>query len=170
MYYDAYLQLLLYGCIICVSVATQHKPYYTKENIFILRSICLLYQVRIKIIRSSKYVSQIIVAVCWRLLTLKIEFKINSCNLCRCLSSEKMGDENYIELTPPKARDAAQRTSLELLPQSSRKRYEIVYNKNVLEANKNVSSFSEDMMLVYFTEIASNLNTNRLHYEYTTPY
>lgn len=65
--------------------------------------------------------------------------------------------------TPPHIVEAARITSLNLLPEKSKKKYEMVYKCFMSwRKNHNVGSFSENVLLVYFNELAKKYKSSSL--------
>lgn len=76
--------------------------------------------------------------------------------------------ENKMQCTPPEITNAAKEVSINLLPEKSRKNYEIVYNKfNEWRLKNKTSSFSEDTVLVYFKEISAKFKSSTLWTHYS---
>ena len=77
-------------------------------------------------------------------------------------------ESNEISGTPPEILNAARKASLDLLPEKSRKQYEIVYKrfKEWCERNK-VNHISENIMLAYFSEKEKVLKPSSLWSEYS---
>src|SRR5699024_3808885 len=77
-----------------------------------------------------------------------------------------MKSENEISTppsTPPNITEAAQVRSLNLLPEKSRKKYEQVY-KTFMDwrIQKNVSSFSENVLIAYLGELSDKYKSSSL--------
>lgn len=73
------------------------------------------------------------------------------------------------ECTPPEIIEAAQETSLKLLPEKSRRRYENAYDKFISwrRIKQIKSSFSENVMLAYFNEISQKIKPSTLWTQYS---
>lgn len=71
-------------------------------------------------------------------------------------------DETF-SFTPPEILKAAEETSINLLPKKSRQKYEKVY-KDFLNwrCAKNTSSFSENVLLAYFSELSNKFKCSSL--------
>lgn len=84
------------------------------------------------------------------------------------MATSSNDDDANFACTPPEIRDAAKIASLDLLPERSRQNYEIAYNAFMKwRLNKNVSSFSEDTLLVYFKEISLKFKSSTLWTKYS---
>lgn len=71
-------------------------------------------------------------------------------------------DETF-SLTPLEVLKAAEETSINLLPEKSRKKYEKVYNEFLnWRCAKNTSSFSENVLLAYFSELSNKFKCSSL--------
>lgn len=76
--------------------------------------------------------------------------------------------DEEILCTPPEITEAAKVTSLNLLPEKSRNLYVSVYNTFMdWRATKNIHSFSESVLLVYFTELAAKYKPSTLWTHYS---
>lgn len=76
---------------------------------------------------------------------------------------ESENSENEVPNTPPEIRAAADAASLDLLPKKSRSNYEVAY-KHLMDwrlMNK-ATSFSEDTLLAYFTELAKKYKSSSM--------
>lgn len=76
--------------------------------------------------------------------------------------------ENEMSCTPPDITNAAEITSLNLLPEKSRKLYISVY-KSFMDWRiaKNANSFSESVLLVYFSELSTKYKSSTLWTHYS---
>lgn len=71
-------------------------------------------------------------------------------------------------LTPPDIENAAKQVSLNLLPEKSRKKYEIVFKTFMDWRNiKSTNSFSENVLLAYFGELAEKYKSSSLCSRYS---
>lgn len=76
--------------------------------------------------------------------------------------------ENEMSGTPPEISEAAKITSLNLLPEKSKKLYMAVYTSFMdWRIAKNVNSFSEAVLLVYFSELSSKYKSTTLWTHYS---
>lgn len=83
--------------------------------------------------------------------------------------NEDSESDSPLEYTPPNIIEAARNTSLNLLPKKSRERYKIAY-KQLMDWRtvKNIkSSFSENVLLAYFGELAEKIRPNSLWVHYS---
>ncbi|XP_050302598.1 uncharacterized protein LOC126740553 [Anthonomus grandis grandis] len=72
-------------------------------------------------------------------------------------------DDCSISETLPELTEAVNAASLELLPVKSRNKYNYVYNRFMdYRTNKNVTSFSENVVMAYFLELGSKMNSSTL--------
>lgn len=73
------------------------------------------------------------------------------------------------ECTPPDIVEAAQITSLKLLPEKSRKRYERAYEQFLAwRRNKKItSSFSENVLLAYMDKLSKTIKPSSLWTQYS---
>lgn len=79
--------------------------------------------------------------------------------------------ENEMSGTPPEISEAAKITSLNLLPEKSKKLYMAVYTSFMdWRIAKNVNSFSEAVLLVYFSELSSKYKSTTLWTHYSEKY
>jgi hypothetical protein len=70
-------------------------------------------------------------------------------------------NENDFSLTPPEIRDTAEVASLNLLPEKSRKVYNMAYESFLnWQKEKKTTSFSESTLLVYFTELSTKYKSS----------
>ena len=77
-------------------------------------------------------------------------------------------DENEISLTPPNIKEAAEIASLNLLPEKSRKLYVTAYESFLDWRKENkTNSFSEAVLLVYFTELSTKYKPSTLWSHYS---
>ena len=77
-------------------------------------------------------------------------------------------DEEVAICTPPSILEAARTTSEELLPQVSKKKYEIVYTAFMdWRSEKNINSYSENVLLAYFGELAQRYKSFSLWAQYS---
>src|SRR3978361_232085 len=79
-----------------------------------------------------------------------------------------MSSDSELELTPPNITEAAKITSLGLLPEKSKKKYESSY-KRFLEwkQHQNAVSFSENVLLAYFGEVSKQFRPTTLWSQYS---
>lgn len=77
--------------------------------------------------------------------------------------------ESDSECTPPEIVKAAELTSLKLLPEKSRKRYERAYDQFLAwrRTKKIKSSFSENVLLTYIDELAKKVKPSTLWTQYS---
>lgn len=76
--------------------------------------------------------------------------------------------ENDIPNTPPEIQEAASVASLNLLPEKSRKLYMTTYDAFLnWRKEKNINSFSESVLLVYFTELSTKFKPSTLWSTYS---
>lgn len=76
--------------------------------------------------------------------------------------------ESDIENTPPDILETATNATLGLLPTTSQKKYEIAYEKFIKWRHEHkVKSFSENVLLAYFTEISKTLKASTLWSQYS---
>jgi hypothetical protein len=72
------------------------------------------------------------------------------------------------QCTPPEITEAAKTTKLSLLPEKSRKKYEATLANFMTWRNqKNITSFSEDVLLVYFDELSEKYQSSSLWAHYS---
>lgn len=75
----------------------------------------------------------------------------------------KMESDSEFECTPPEIKEKATGVSLNLLPETSRYRYETTYQKfQGWKARNNVKSSSENVLLVYFEELSRKYKASTL--------
>lgn len=76
--------------------------------------------------------------------------------------------DNIENCTPPDVQEVAKLTTLNLLPQRSRKKYELTY-KNFMDwrRTKSTNSFSENVLLAYFSELAEKYKSSTLWSQYS---
>lgn len=81
------------------------------------------------------------------------------------MSNSNSDSEVY---TPPEIVETAKATSLNLLPDKSRKLYNTAY-KTFMDwrSDKNASSFSENTLLAYFTELSKKYKSSTLWTQYS---
>lgn len=76
--------------------------------------------------------------------------------------------DNDLELTPPNIREAAKLTTLNLLPETSKKMYQRAYNLFLdWRRDQNAKSFSEDVLMVYFSDLAKKFKSSTLWTQYS---
>lgn len=74
----------------------------------------------------------------------------------------KMSDTSF-DNTPPDISNAAKDISNQLLPEKSRKQYEKAYQDFMnWKISKSSTSFSEDVLLVYFQELSEKFKSSSL--------
>lgn len=74
-----------------------------------------------------------------------------------------MESDSEFECTPPEIKEKATSVSLNLLPETSRYRYETTYQKfQEWKARNNVKSSSENVLLVYFEELSRKYKASTL--------
>jgi hypothetical protein len=81
------------------------------------------------------------------------------------LAEKVMYSNHYsdLKLTPPNITEAAKSTTLNLLPETSRKMYQRAYNLFLeWKANQNAKSFSENVVMAYFGDLATKLKSSTL--------
>ncbi|KAJ8909432.1 hypothetical protein NQ315_015343 [Exocentrus adspersus] len=72
-------------------------------------------------------------------------------------------NENDFSLIPPEIREAAEVASLNLLPEKSRKVYNMTYESFLKwQKEKKTTSFSESTLLVYFTDLSTKYKSSTL--------
>src|SRR3978361_59510 len=78
-------------------------------------------------------------------------------------SSSSSDDDDGLICTPPEIIEQAKIATDNLLPTRSRERYEIIYQKFMdWRLRKNIKSFSENVMLVYFKELSTTMKPSSL--------
>jgi hypothetical protein len=71
--------------------------------------------------------------------------------------------DSDLKLTPPNITEAAKSTTLNLLPETSRKMYQRTYNLFLeWKANQNAKSFSENVVMAYFGDLATKFKSSTL--------
>lgn len=92
--------------------------------------------------------------------------------LCN-IDKKKMDDmdpssDDEVSNTPPEIREAAKIASLNLLPEKSKKLYLSAYTSFMAwRESKNINSFSESILLVYFSELATKYKPSTLWAHYS---
>ncbi|XP_050309956.1 uncharacterized protein LOC126745933 [Anthonomus grandis grandis] len=77
-------------------------------------------------------------------------------------------DDCSISETLPELTEAVNAASLELLPIKSRNKYNYAYSRFMdYRTNKNVTSFSENVVMAYFLELGSKINSSTLWANYS---
>lgn len=71
--------------------------------------------------------------------------------------------DSELDFTPPDIAEKAKKATLDLLPEKSRRKYEIQYDifVNWCRSNK-IKKYTENALLVYFTEKAKSLQSSTL--------
>lgn len=76
---------------------------------------------------------------------------------------ETMESDDDVPLTPPEVREAARNVEINLLPEKSKKIYEDRYCRFMdYRKNKNIGSFSENVLIAYFAELSQKLKSSTL--------
>jgi hypothetical protein len=76
--------------------------------------------------------------------------------------------DSDLELTPPNITEAAKSTTLNLLPETSRKMNQRAYNLFLeWKANQNAKSFSENVVMAYFGDLAQKFKSSTLWMQYS---
>lgn len=77
-------------------------------------------------------------------------------------------DTDDFDNTPPEILEKAAKVTLDLLPEISRKKYELAYEKFMeWRRNTKIKSFSESVLLVYFEELSKTLKASTLWSHYS---
>ena len=77
-------------------------------------------------------------------------------------------DDANFNCTPPEVTAVANQTALNLLPEKSRKKYEQTYKAFMdWRVKKNISSFSENVLLAYFGELSEKYKSSSLWSHYS---
>lgn len=79
------------------------------------------------------------------------------------MSSFSTEDEQLVDLTPPEILNAAQNANESLIPPKSREKYLAAYDSFLhWKNNKKTQSFSENVFLAYFAELANTYKPSSL--------
>lgn len=77
-------------------------------------------------------------------------------------------EDELVSLTPPEIRDLARDVELNLLPNKSRTVYELTYSKFMeYRQKKNVGSFSENVLIAYFSDLSKKMKPSTLWSTYS---
>lgn len=77
-------------------------------------------------------------------------------------------DSEDNNLTPSEILEEAKAATLKLLPEKSRKQYELAYKAFMdWRKNRNVNSLSEDVLLVYFSQLSQKYKSSSLWSTYS---
>lgn len=84
------------------------------------------------------------------------------------MNSNNLNSEMEVHLTPPDVVALAQHTAENLLPTKSKEKYTLTYNNfNLWRKERNVTSYSENVLLAYFSEISKSLKPSTLWARYS---
>lgn len=76
--------------------------------------------------------------------------------------------DSDLELTPPSITEAANLTTLNLLPKTSKKMYKRAYNLFLeWKGDRNAKSFSENVLMAYFGDLAKKFKSSTLWTQYS---
>lgn len=77
-------------------------------------------------------------------------------------------EDELMQLTPPEIKDQARDVEFNLLPEKSRTVYELTYSRFMeYRQKKNIGSFSEDVLIVYFSDLSKKIKPSTLWSTYS---